>query len=177
MVGWTGEIGEADPEEAKASSPPPNTTTKIAPLNKSSAPIPIEPEPVVKKEKQETPEGFRLSREDRAKLERQFAHDDRGRIVPVWLNDDADYTGEGVLTLKDQSRWRRFAEHELFPLFHYKQHSPTDGRAEKKAWADYQLMNEKFAARILEIYKPGDVVMIHDYHLLLLPGLDRKSVV
>lgn len=176
MVGWTGEIAESDPEEEKTSTPP-ATTTKIAPLNKSSAPIPVEPElDTTKKDKQDTPQGFQLSREDRAKLERQLAHDERGRTVPVWLNDEGDYTGEGDLILKNQSRWRRFAEHELFPLFHYKQHSPTDGRAEKKAWADYQHMNEKFAARILEIYKPGDIVMIHDYHLLLVPGLLRAKI-
>jgi len=37
-------------------------------------------------------------------------------------------------------------------------------------------MNVKFAAKILEIYKPGDVVMIHDYHLLLLPSMLRQRV-
>lgn len=175
MVGWTGEIAESDPAEETAT--PPETTVKVTPLNKSSAPIPIEPEvDVTKKDKQDQPQGLKLSKEDRAKLERALAHDDRGRTVPVWLNDEGDYNGEGDLTLKDQSRWRRFAEHELFPLFHYKQHSPTDGRAEKKAWADYQRMNEKFAARILEIYKPGDIVMIHDYHLLLVPGLLRAKI-
>ena len=175
MVGWTGEIAESDPQEKAAT--PPETTVKVTPLNKSSAPIPIEPEvDVTKKDKQDQPQGLKLSREDRAKLERALAHDDRGRTVPVWLNDEGDYNGEGDLTLKDQSRWRRFAEHELFPLFHYKQHSPTDGRAEKKAWADYQRMNEKFAARILEIYKPGDIVMIHDYHLLLVPALLRQKI-
>ena len=175
MVGWTGEIAESDPQEKAAT--PPDTTVKVTPLNKSSAPIPVEPEvDVTKKDKQDQPQGLKLSKEDRAKLERALAHDDRGRTVPVWLNDEGDYNGEGDLTLKDQSRWRRFAEHELFPLFHYKQHSPTDGRAEKKAWADYQRMNEKFAARILEIYKPGDIVMIHDYHLLLVPALLRQKI-
>jgi len=37
-------------------------------------------------------------------------------------------------------------------------------------------MNEKFANRILEIYKPGDIVMIHDYHLLLLPSMLRQRI-
>jgi trehalose 6-phosphate synthase/phosphatase len=95
--------------------------------------------------------------------------------VPVWLADDVE-GGDGDIFLKDQSRWRRFAEHELYTLFHYKQHEPTDGRAERRAWADYYRMNIKFAARILEIYKPGDIVMIHDYHLLLLPSMLRQRV-
>ncbi|PQE26530.1 trehalose 6-phosphate synthase protein [Rutstroemia sp. NJR-2017a BBW] len=33
-----------------------------------------------------------------------------------------------------------------------------------------------FANKILEIYKPGDIVMIHDYHLLLLPSMLRQRV-
>jgi trehalose 6-phosphate synthase/phosphatase len=37
-------------------------------------------------------------------------------------------------------------------------------------------MNQKFANRILEIYKPGDIVMIHDYHLLLLPSILRQRL-
>lgn len=95
--------------------------------------------------------------------------------MPVWLADDSE-TGDGNLYLKDQSRWRRFAEHELYTLFHYKQHEPTDGRAERRSWADYFRMNVKFATRILEIYKPGDIVMIHDYHLLLLPSMLRQRI-
>lgn len=95
--------------------------------------------------------------------------------MPVWLSDDIE-GGDGELCLKDQARWRRFAERELYTLFHYKQHEPTDGRAERKSWADYYRMNVKFATRILEIYKPGDIVMIHDYHLLLLPSMLRQRV-
>jgi trehalose 6-phosphate synthase/phosphatase len=95
--------------------------------------------------------------------------------MPVWLADDVEGSDGGIY-LKDQPRWRRFAEHELYTLFHYKQHEPTDGRAERRAWADYYRMNVKFAARILEIYKPGDIVMIHDYHLLLLPSMLRQRV-
>jgi trehalose 6-phosphate synthase/phosphatase len=37
-------------------------------------------------------------------------------------------------------------------------------------------MNQKFANRILEVYKPGDIVMIHDYHLLLLPSMLRLRI-
>jgi trehalose 6-phosphate synthase/phosphatase len=116
-----------------------------------------------------------ISKEDQARLERQLAHDKVCKSVPVWLTDDAEGS-DGEILLKDQARWRRFAEHDLYPLFHYKQHEPTDGRAERKSWADYYRMNVKFANRILEIYKPGDIVMIHDYHLLLLPSMLRQRV-
>ena len=37
-------------------------------------------------------------------------------------------------------------------------------------------MNQLFAERILQIYQPGDVVWIHDYHLMLLPNMLRQRV-
>ena len=98
-----------------------------------------------------------------------------GRIVPVWLFDK-DQEGKDRVLVKDQTRWRRYAEHDLYTLFHYKQHEPTNGRAEAKRWDDYCRLNQKFADRILEIYKPGDLVWIHDYHLMLLPSLLRQKL-
>jgi trehalose 6-phosphate synthase/phosphatase len=109
-------------------------------------------------------------------LEWQLSHDKKVKTVPVWLYDETEGVTDGGINLNDQSRWRRFAEHELYTLFHYKQHEPTDGRAERQSWADYYRMNQKFANRILEIYKPGDIVMIHDYHLLLLPSMLRQRI-
>ncbi len=120
-------------------------------------------------------EGLRITKEDRQRLERQLLRDDGGKVVPVWLDGDQE-DDHGTIGLKDQSRWRRYAEHELYTLFHYKQHEPTDGRAERKWWTDYYRMNQMFADRILQIYKPGDIVWIHDYHLLLLPGLLRQRI-
>jgi trehalose 6-phosphate synthase/phosphatase len=78
--------------------------------------------------------------------------------------------------LKDQPKWRRFAEHDLYTLFHYKQNNSSDGQVELQSWTDYHNMNQKFADRIFEIYKPGDIVMIHDYHLLLLPSMLRQRI-
>ena len=172
LVGWTGEIEHHD--ELTPPDTPPATTTGIPPLNKNSAPVPLD-----EFAKPPTPpqsEGLWVSKEDRSHLERQLSHDKNVRTVPVWLSDDGEEGPQGDICLKDQSRWRRFAEHELYTLFHYKQHEPTDGRAERQSWADYYRMNHKFANRILEIYKPGDIVMVHDYHLLLLPLMLRQRI-
>ncbi len=121
-------------------------------------------------------EGLWISKEDQTRLERQLAHDKGCRTIPVWLSDDSEGVAEGAICLQDQSRWRRFAEHELYTLFHYKQHEPTNGRAERASWADYYRLNQKFASRILEVYKPGDIVIVHDYHLLLLPSMLRQRI-
>lgn len=173
-MGWTGEIKAADDTLSPPDTPPATTTAaRIPPLNKSSAPIPVDG--AARPATPPSSDGLWVSKEDQGRLERQLAHDKNCRTVPVWLADDtAGHDGE--ICLADQARWRRFAEHELYTLFHYKQHEPTDGRAERKSWADYYRMNQKFATRILEIYKPGDVVCIHDYHLLLLPSMLRQRV-
>ena len=93
----------------------------------------------------------------------------------MWLYDEDESTGEGI-HLKDQTRWRRYAEHDLYTLFHYKQHEPSDGRKERVQWVDYYRMNQKFANRIFEIYKPGDIVVVHDYYLMLLPSMLRQRI-
>ncbi|KAL2919461.1 hypothetical protein HK105_201107 [Polyrhizophydium stewartii] len=49
-------------------------------------------------------------------------------------------------------------------------------RIEARNWIDYVRVNELFADAILAIYQPGDIVWIHDYHLLLLPSLLRRAL-
>jgi trehalose 6-phosphate synthase/phosphatase len=172
MVGWTGEIEER-PGVRPATSPSANPLGTAAQTNKASAPIPVDvsarpPPPAAF-------EGLRVDRADRQRLERQLERDHGGKIVPVWLLDKMD-DDKDMAVIKDQSRWRRYAEHELYTLFHYKQNEPADGRSVRKYWADYYRMNKLFADRILEIYKPGDIILIHDYYLLLLPSLLRQRL-
>ncbi|KAM0719150.1 hypothetical protein Q7P37_005055 [Cladosporium fusiforme] len=166
LVGWTGEF------EMAATTNIEGTSMNAIPLNKASAPIPIDahhkpPQPNESAE-------IKVPEADRRRLEKQLESDHGGRVAPVWLWDDVD--ADGVATFSHQRKWRRFAEHELFPLFHYKQNEPSDGRAVKKAWAHYYQMNKAFADTIMTVYKPGDVVLIHDYHLLLLPSLLRQRL-
>lgn len=178
-MAWTGEIDY--PQDATASSTDSsartsnpasnNTTVGQSHLNALSAPVPVDantrlPTPPLV-------DGLWLPKDDQAKLEYSLSHSKTIRTVPVWLSDEAEDTEDGIM-LKDQSRWRRYAHHDLYTLFHYKQHEPTDGRKERNQWADYYRMNQKFANKIIEIYKPGDIVIVHDYYLLLLPSMLRQ---
>ncbi|KAI9837762.1 MAG: hypothetical protein M1819_006696 [Sarea resinae] len=178
LVGWTGEIKPSDDVLSPPASPShisgkPSISTSTAPLNKNSAPVPLDDSPGYHNQHQG--EGLRITKADRERLELQLGRDSSGTIVPVWLRDDTE-EDHGDYRLKDQTRWRKYAEHELYNLFHYKQHEPTDGRAERKWWADYYRMNQMFAERIMEIYNPGDIIWIHDYQLLLLPSLLRQRL-
>lgn len=141
------------------------------PLNKAAAPVPVDAnhrQPV-----HPLLEDIRVGKEDRERLDAQLSSCRYGKIAPVWLTDESEEPEE-TLRLEDQGRWRRYAERELYPLLHYKQHGPTDGRCERSWWADYVRMNRLFADRILQEYQEGDIVWIHDYHLFLLPIMLRQ---
>ncbi|KAK8206578.1 threalose-6-phosphate phosphatase [Zalaria obscura] len=170
LVGWTGEIRHAQTSNQAAAV----TSMDVAPLNKASAPIPIDSH-TKPSQPANSHDGIKVPRSDRERLEKQLERDHGGKIVPVWLMDELDEEGD-VASFKDQSKWRKYAEHELYTLFHYKQNEPTDGRAVRKWWANYYRLNRAFADKILEEYRPGDIVMVHDYHLLLLPNLLRQRV-
>ncbi|ROT37835.1 trehalose-phosphatase [Sodiomyces alkalinus F11] len=172
VVAWTGEIDEAQDVPSPPGTPP-RSTIHTASLNSLSAPIPVDtdtrlPTPPIS-------DGLWVSKEDQHRLEEQLARGTNIKTVPVWLADDHESKEDGI-RLKDQSRWRRYAEHDLYTLFHYKQNEPSDGRRERITWTDYYRMNQKFANKIVEHYKPGDIVIVHDFYLMLLPSMLRQRV-
>ena len=60
----------------------------------------------------------------------------------------------------------------LWPLFHY---FPQYATFNKNFWKYYKKVNEKFL-NVLENYlKDGDILWIHDYHLMLLPKMVRDK--
>ncbi|KAJ6111627.1 Trehalose-phosphatase [Penicillium sp. IBT 18751x] len=182
LVGWTGEVEPILDSKTPLQSIPVNAAGTLAPgannpnlstLNKAAAPVPVD----ATQQPQSHPlvEGLTVGKDDRERLDRQMASGRYGRILPVWLSDASEEPDDTIL-LKDQGRWRRYAERELYPLLHYKQHGPTDGRSERRWWADYVRLNQLFADRIIADYQEGDVVWVHDYHLFLLPSLLRQRI-
>ena len=186
LVGWTGEI-EALPEPASEPDLSPSadrdgvartkfsgsSRSKSKPLDKNSAPVSSYPQ-----HKAPSPrhaDSVIVTKKDRQRLESLLRHFKNGLVMPLWLSDPVE-DADADLHLKDQSRWRRYAENELFTLFHYRVHAPDDGRAQKRWWKDYVRMNQLFADRILEVYQAGDIVWIHDYHLMLLPHMLRQRI-
>ncbi|MES2648539.1 MAG: bifunctional alpha,alpha-trehalose-phosphate synthase (UDP-forming)/trehalose-phosphatase [Bacteroidota bacterium] len=65
-----------------------------------------------------------------------------------------------------------FSNEILWPVFHY---MTTYARYENSFWEFYELVNRKFCDQALSLIEPGDTIWIHDYQLLLLPGLIRKE--
>ncbi|MEX2541175.1 MAG: trehalose-6-phosphate synthase [Trueperaceae bacterium] len=63
-----------------------------------------------------------------------------------------------------------FSNRVLWPLCHYFNEQMDIQHA---FWNDYQEVNRRFAAATAERFEPGTAVWVHDYHLMLVPGLLR----
>jgi trehalose 6-phosphate synthase/phosphatase len=61
----------------------------------------------------------------------------------------------------------------IWPLFHY---FPSYTVFDSEFREQYKKMNEIFRDELLKIIKPGDIIWIHDYHLMQLPELLREKV-
>jgi trehalose 6-phosphate synthase/phosphatase len=66
-----------------------------------------------------------------------------------------------------------FCNKTIWPLFHY--FSPY-AIYDEDYWLHYKRVNETFCDAVMDIIEPGDIVWIHDYHLMLLPKLIRKKM-
>jgi trehalose 6-phosphate synthase/phosphatase len=61
----------------------------------------------------------------------------------------------------------------LWPVFHYLLDRLPLGPT---AWDSYRGVNERFADSIADHYQRGDLIWVHDYQLMLVPGLLRRKL-
>lgn len=66
-----------------------------------------------------------------------------------------------------------FCNGVLWPLLHY---SIDRLPLADAPWATYREINQRFADAVVREYRPGDRIWIHDYHLLLVPGMLRARL-
>ncbi|ORX75469.1 hypothetical protein K493DRAFT_321698 [Basidiobolus meristosporus CBS 931.73] len=79
------------------------------------------------------------------------------KLLPVFL-DEKEAAGH----------YEGYCKTDLWPLLHYILWDSD--------WANYVKVNQKFADTVKEIYKPGDIIWIHDYHLILVPRMIRQAI-
>jgi trehalose 6-phosphate synthase/phosphatase len=65
-----------------------------------------------------------------------------------------------------------FSNSTLWPTFHYFSQFAEHDEAH---WQAYRAVNEKFCVAVLALAGPEDTIWVHDYQLLLLPGLLRQA--
>ncbi len=66
-----------------------------------------------------------------------------------------------------------YANQALWPLFH-----SFTSRLEfdAESWEAYIEANRRFCSAVVREFRPGDRIWVHDYHLMLLPGMLRETL-
>src|SRR5579884_1749929 len=103
-----------------------------------------------------------VSRMTAAQQRQLETHLDELRCVPVYL------------TPGEVSRYYGgFSNAVLWPLFHYllDRIPPTS-----QEWDVYRAVNRKFADAVARVWRPGDLVWVHDYQLVLVPQMLRARI-
>ena len=82
--------------------------------------------------------------------------------IPVFLSD-AEVAGH----------YQGFSNSSIWPLLHY---MPNYMRYDPAWWDHYERANRRFADKVLETAKPGDLVWVHDYQLMLMPAMLHQAI-
>jgi trehalose 6-phosphate synthase/phosphatase len=100
-----------------------------------------------------------LSRKEMQQLEGRLLD---YRCIPIFpdLDDYRDYL-------------HGFSRNTIWPLFHY---FIQNTEYQDHEWNAYLKINRLYAEKILQLADDGDTVWIHDYHLMLLPGMLKERM-
>ncbi|KAI9504133.1 glycosyl transferase, partial [Coemansia spiralis] len=91
---------------------------------------------------------------------------DEFETLPVFVSDK-----------EFEGHYGRFSKQLIWPAFHYiMPEMPQWHGWERSAYEAALSTCHKFADRIAEIYRDGDIIWVNDYHLMLLPKLIRERL-
>ncbi len=84
------------------------------------------------------------------------------KMIPVFLSK-----------YQIEKYYEGFSNKTIWPLYHYfTQYAIYDNHL----WEAYRRVNEIFCDEVLKIARSDDIIWIHDYQLMLLPGLVREKM-
>eukprot|EP00741_Cyanophora_paradoxa_P019421 tig00021127_g18748.t1 len=92
---------------------------------------------------------------------------DEHSCVPVFLEKESV-----------DDHYHGFCKSQMWLLFHniLDTSGSTTKEFDRRLWQAYSAVNNRFAQSIIEVYNEGDMIWVHDYHLLLLPTLIRRRL-
>lgn len=95
---------------------------------------------------------------DRDYIHSQFEKDG---MVPVFMTqEEVEFFYEG------------FSNKTIWPHFHY---FPQFTTYDESYWRVYKKINQRFANVVSKLLREGDMVWVHDYQLMLVPGMLREK--
>ena len=101
-----------------------------------------------------------------------ISEDNQDKLRKICLKDHQAYPVYFSAEAMDKF-YHGFCNKTIWPLFHY---FPSYTFYEEDLWLEYKDVNQIFADAVLNVYKDGDIIWIHDYHLMLLPAILRKKL-
>jgi len=99
--------------------------------------------------------------------------DERKAIVAKELNDNHNCVPVFLGKEKMDKFYLGFCNKTIWPLFHY---FPTYTEYVEENWENYKEVNGLFRDELLRHLQPDDILWIHDYHLMLLPGMLKEKM-
>ncbi|OJJ46943.1 hypothetical protein ASPZODRAFT_151534 [Penicilliopsis zonata CBS 506.65] len=99
--------------------------------------------------------------------------EDEVEIVQQRLNDEFNATAVFIDDKLADRHYNGFSNSILWPLLHY---HPGEIVFDEGVWDAYREANQLFAKTIAEEARDGDLIWVHDYHLMLLPQLLREEL-
>ena len=87
--------------------------------------------------------------------------------------DLQEYNMQPIFLDEEQIKhyYEGFSNETIWPLFHYFiEHT----QYKQEFWRHYSAVNKAFAKAVLQQYEEGDIIWVHDYHLMLLPAILRE---
>jgi trehalose 6-phosphate synthase/phosphatase len=107
-----------------------------------------------------------------------------------WLGDTGRVAAPEMARIRDELTAQRLIEVQLttaqvrafyeelsngviWPMFHY---MPDRTPLHSRGWKTYREVNERFAEAAAREYQDGDMIWVHDYQLLLVPGMLRERL-
>lgn len=95
--------------------------------------------------------------------------------VPAEFINPKGFDLEVVQVPKDlyNDYYEGFSNDTIWPLFHY---FPSLVTFNQDHYQSYIEVNQLFCEKVSEVLRPGDFLWIHDYQLMLLPGMVRNRV-
>ncbi|KAF7727447.1 threalose-6-phosphate phosphatase [Apophysomyces ossiformis] len=105
-----------------------------------------------------------LTEEEKLAIASDFSKQHQG--IPLFLDNESI-----------AGHYNGYCKTIMWPLLNYMIWTDaTDGRSEERHWETYRAVNQLYTDHVVQNYREGDVVWVHDYHLLLVPEMVRAKI-
>ncbi len=101
-----------------------------------------------------------------------IAEGGRAALAAVETEAGVDYATIDLTREEHDRYYNNFSNGVLWPLFHT---LPELMRYDRRDAACYRAVNERFAASLMPLIRPDDLIWVHDYHLLALAACLRAK--